>query len=461
MTTTLVLQDGPVAELHAAAALEVESGGVLLAHLAEAPNGDLRILGQSIHWVPPGAYLKREANELLVTSAGYVPALGAAEAAGCIALWVHTHPGEKGVPLPSRHDHKVDEALADPFRLRTGADHYGTLIVSPRGLGLAFSGMLVADGRKPVPIDRLWQVGEQLRLTFAHDAAAPEIASLFDRNIRAFGPAIQGTLSEITVAIVGAGGTGSAVAEQLVRLGVRRLILIDPDILSMSNTTRVYGSTPADVDRPKVEVLKDHLQRIAPQLDCRTIHSTVSMEASARELIACDLIYGCTDDNAGRLVLSRLASFMLVPVIDVGVLLSSAADGTLDGIDGRITILTPGAGCLVCRGRIDLARAAAELRTPEERKRLEDEGYAPALGGVEPAVVAFTTAVAAAAVAELLERLIGYGPSPRPTEVLLRLHEREISTNLRNPNPGHYCDPGSKKLGLGMGSPFLEQTWPV
>jgi hypothetical protein len=81
------------------------------------------------------------------------------------------------------------------------------------------------------------------------------------------------------------------------------------------------------------------------------------------------------------------------------------------------------------------------------------------LGAVEPAVVAFTTAVAAAAISELLERLIGYGPQPRPSEVLLRLHEREISTNTAAPRKGHYCDPGGGKLG-SVATPFLEQVWP-
>ena len=72
------------------------------------------------------------------------------------------------------------------------------------------------------------------------------------------------------------------------------------------------------------------------------------------------------------------------------------------------------AACLVCRGRVDLERAAAEMLEPEEHRRRVDERYAPALAGVEPAVVAFTTQVAAAAVSELLERLIHYGPSTRP-----------------------------------------------
>jgi hypothetical protein len=81
------------------------------------------------------------------------------------------------------------------------------------------------------------------------------------------------------------------------------------------------------------------------------------------------------------------------------------------------------------------------------------------LGQVEPAVVTFTTLVAASAVSELLEHLTGYGPEPVPSEVLLRVHDREISTNAQGPRPRHYCDPASGKLGLGLTEPYLEQTW--
>ena len=114
----------------------------------------------------------------------------------------------------------------------------------------------------------------------------------------------------------------------------------------------------------------------------------------------------------------------------------------------------------MCRNRIDLARAAAELQTPEERKRLADEGYAPALGQTEPAVVAFTTVVAALAVNELLDRLIGYGPPEHPNELLVRLHDREISNNRVDPHPGHFCHPSQNKWAFGDEQPFLGQLWP-
>ena len=243
------------------------------------------------------------------------------------------------------------------------------------------------------------------------------------------------------------------------RLGVRHLRLFDPDTLTAHNLTRVFGAFPKDVGAPKVNVSATHVGRIAPDAEVIPTQAKITLESTAKLLLDADVVFGCTDDNAGRLVLSRIASYLLTPVIDCGVLLSSGRGGELVGIDGRVTVLTPGAACLVCRNRIDLQRAAAEMLAPDEYRRLADEGYAPALPGAEPAVVAFTTQVAAAAVGELLERLIHYGPEPVPTEILLRAHEREISTNDQDPRDGHYCHPGTRKLGLGVTEPFLEQTW--
>ncbi|MBY5717068.1 ThiF family adenylyltransferase [Rhizobium leguminosarum] len=397
---------------------------------------------------------------LVIRSEGYVGALGNAETDGAVPIWFHTHPGEAGVPLPSHHDEQVDRDIADLFQLRSGSGFYGTLIASPRGSDFVFSGTLQHETGDVSFIDRVWTVGERWRLIQSFAAGPSSLDSIFDRNIRAFGPAIQSVLGDLRVAVVGAGGTGSAVAEQLVRLGVRHLLLVDNDELSASNLTRVYGSTPRHVGRPKVEVLRDHLLAIAPDLDCNVVQGMATLKPVAKAISASDLVFGCTDDNAGRLVLSRLSTYFLTPVVDLGVLLSSDSEGVLSGINGRVTTLAPGGGCLVCRNRIDMVRASAELKTPDERQRLVDEGYAPALGQIEPAVVAFTTAVAAAAVNELLDRLIGYGPPEKPNETILRLHEREISTNLALPREAHYCHPTQGKWGAGDEEPFLGQLWP-
>lgn len=459
MDATLVMTESLAREIAVATSGPVEVAGVILARLVRH-RSQIRLLAQEVHWVPPSQYAHQSSYALSIRPEGYIHALGRAEVTATVPIWFHTHPGVESDPRSSPHDDVVDSQVADLFRLRSGSAYYGALIAAPREGGFTFTGFL--EDAQPVRhnLGRVWIVGDRFRLVLHFGARNTGLSSQFDRNIRAFGPATQETLAGLRIGIVGCGGTGSAVAEQLIRLGARRLTLVDPDVLTASNVTRVYGSYPRLVGAPKVKVLDEHLKAIAPDASIDIVQGMITARSIACSLLNCDLIFGCTDDNAGRLVLSRFSTYFLTPVIDCGVLLSSGPNGLLTGIDARVTIMVPGQACLVCRNRIDLARAAAELMTPSERARRVEEGYAPALEGIEPAVVTYTTTVAALAVSELLERLIGFGTEPRPSEVLFRGHDRELSSNVSSPRPGHYCDVAAGKVGLGLTEPLLEQTWP-
>jgi molybdopterin/thiamine biosynthesis adenylyltransferase len=300
--------------------------------------------------------------------------------------------------------------------------------------------------------------GDALRVISAFDQPAAELGELHSRHVVAFGTEIPRALQTLKFAVVGAGGTGSATAELLVRLGARRLTIFDDDTLSLSNTTRVLGSTFADVGRLKVDVLADHLRAIAPDVEVEPVAGRITSRSVARRLVSADVVFGCTDDNAGRARLSRLPYAYSSLVIDCGVQISSTG-GEISGIFGRVTSLYRGAPCLLCRNRIDLPRLAAEERPREEQEALVAQGYAPELGATEPAVVTFTASVAAAAVGELIEQLVGYGDSPRPTELILRFHERDVRTNVVASRPGCYCDLGSKADRLGDRGLFLGVNW--
>jgi molybdopterin/thiamine biosynthesis adenylyltransferase/proteasome lid subunit RPN8/RPN11 len=458
MTATLVLTQDVADELAAMLDLDVETGAVLLAKQVISPQGNLRLLGARLRSVPLAAYVRREALRLDITSDGYVPALGEAEQLDMVPIWVHTHPGEDSSPRPSEPDRRVDAKLSEPFRLRSGSNYYGSLIISSVREHFRFCGHL-DDGERTTRIDRLHVVGARLSLAWHDDAIEEPLPPLFDRNIRAFGGRLQRVIGDLHIAVVGCGGTGSSVAEQLVRLGARQLLLIDPDDITESNLTRVYGSRAAEVGFRKVEVLANHLRSIAPDAVIEISATMITNKATAQLLQDVDVIFSCTDDNAGRLVLSRHAIYMLTPVIDCGVLLTSDEHERLDGIHGRVTVLHPGTACLLCRERIDVVRAGVEMLTPEERVRLADEGYAPALGEAEPSVVPFTTLVGAAAVAELLERFAAYGPEPVPSEIILRIHDREISTNVQQSRAHCYCHPESEKLGFGVSRDYLGMLW--
>ncbi len=263
-------------------------------------------------------------------------------------------------------------------------------------------------------------------------------------------------MGRLTVAVVGAGGTGSAAAEQLTRLGVGRLLLIDDDVVSDTNVTRIHEVTAADVGRTKVAALGERLAGVGTGTMIEPIHGRITSVAVAESLRACDVVFGCTDDEAGRGILSRFAYQYRTPVIDLGFLIDSV-DGDIRGLHGRITTMLPGIPCLFCRRRISPDRIAREAMGDRELAARVAEGYAPGLPDPDPAVVPYTTMVATLAVSEFIERIVGYDQPP-PSELLVELHDRRISRSPAKPIPGHWCtDPAI--WGQGDTSPFLGRAW--
>ncbi|WP_292024098.1 ThiF family adenylyltransferase [Mesorhizobium sp.] len=170
----------------------------------------------------------------------------------------------------------------------------------------------------------------------------PEISTLaHDRQVRAFGPRGQAIISHIAVAIIGLGGTGSAVAQQLAHLGVRRFILIDPDVVEMTNLNRLVGATPADIGRPKAEVAARHIRSINSKAEITALRADIVDEASLPALYGADFLFLCTDSHASRAVVGQLAYQFLLPCIDMGVSITVRENAITHGT-GRTQMLAPG-----------------------------------------------------------------------------------------------------------------------
>jgi len=424
-----------------------ETAGVILAR--GGANGDV-LLARELRPVPEEAYQERGPRRLAIASSGYVPALRAAADADEIACFIHSHP--RGAPVPSKLDDAVDEELRRLFPDRTGQPDYVSLIIGGDADSPSLSGRIYHGGGRVEQLDRFRVAGRRIRL-FVSDGGQP--SADFDRQVRAFGADGQLLLHGLRVGVVGAGGTGSAVVEQLIRLGVGSLLIADDDNVSRTNLTRIHQSTAADVDRPKVEVASRLAAQVATGTTVVERIGRVTEERVAREFAGCDVVFGCTDDHAGRAVLSRLAYWYLIPVIDMGVVIDSTA-GAIRGIFGRVTVCGPGSPCLICRGIVDSIRMRDERLSPEEREIRVAEGYAPELGDPDPAVVAYTTLTASLAVSEWLNRLFGVGEPV--DEMRVRIHDRDIRAIAGQPNAGHYCD-GPTMWARGDDEPFLGQTW--
>lgn len=454
---SLALREDTWNELRALLDRGQESAGVLLARAAVDEEG-ATFLVQEVFHVDPEHYERRDDFGLSIRSAGYMAALKNAALSGRIPIFFHTHP--HGSAIPSVHDDIVDHQVAELFRTRSNQSVYASVVIGGSELAPTFTGRAYRkSASSSTSIAALRSVGRRLRLYAAEDESTDYRASdLFDRQVQMFGREGQHLLARLTVGVVGAGGTGSAVCEQLIRLGVGRLVVVDYDEVSDSNITRIHQSSQSDVGRPKVEVVADEALRIGTGTQVRAIRGNVAREEIAAQLSRCDVLFGCTDDDAGRAVLSRLAYWYLIPVFDCGFVIVSDS-GIVGGLFGRVTTLQPGEACLICRRRVDPARIRNQLLREDERSRLAAEGYAPELGDADPSVVTYTTLTASLAVSELLERLFGYGAEEAPSELLLRLHSRDLRGNRTPGRDGHYCTDVAS-WGRGDESPLLGQLWP-
>jgi molybdopterin/thiamine biosynthesis adenylyltransferase/proteasome lid subunit RPN8/RPN11 len=432
-----------------------ETAATMLAGEADTSDGTTLSVNRVIP-IPEDSYELRTERELRIASSGWMPALRAGADGNWVAIFFHTHPGASATP--SALDLQVDETLAPSFRTRLNTALYASLIVAGDPDTVSFTGRLIRDGEEPMLIRRLRVAGRRLRVHVAQNAT-DEVTSLeiYDRQMRAFGVEGQRVLADLHVGVVGAGGTGSAVLEEIVRLGVGTLTLIDDDLVTDTNVTRIHGSTLDDVGRAKTEVACERLAEIGLGTKLHPVKGNVARWDYAKQLRRCDLIFGCTDDHAGRAVLSRFAYWYLIPVIDMGVLIA-AADNEVRGIFGRVTTATPGEPCLLCRGEFDPVRAREEQYSDTEREALEREGYAQGLQERDPAVVAYTTMVASHAVSDMLARIFGFGEQPVPAKSLLDIGQHRIRRLGGISRDGCYCST-SRKWGRGDTKTPLGVTW--
>ncbi|QGG57232.1 ThiF family adenylyltransferase [Paenibacillus sp. B01] len=89
----------------------------------------------------------------------------------------------------------------------------------------------------------------------------------FSRTELAFGPEGIDVMKRSTVAVLGIGGVGSIAAEALARTGVGRIILIDKDVVDITNINRQIHALTTTVGQPKADLMRDRIQLINPECE--------------------------------------------------------------------------------------------------------------------------------------------------------------------------------------------------
>jgi len=185
-------------------------------------------------------------------------------------------------------------------------------------------------------------------------------ADRFDRNVRFFGRSGQERLGRTTVAVVGAGGTGSHVIQQLAFLGVGGLRIIDEEELDISNRNRLVASLFTDPipGTLKVDIAKRLVNSIDPNIAVETFPVSLITVHGFEAVKASDFVFGCVDKEGPRLVLAELCAAYKRGLFDVATDIE-VQDQPRYG--GRVCVALNGDGCPLCLGVLDSAEAGIDL----------------------------------------------------------------------------------------------------
>jgi molybdopterin/thiamine biosynthesis adenylyltransferase len=226
----------------------------------------------------------------------------------------------------------------------------------------------------------------------------------YSRHISLFGEEGQRRIAASSAVIVGLGGLGSHVAQQLAYLGVGEFMLVDDDSVDASNLNRLIGATEVDIGGPKVDVAARQIEEIQPSAKVEAAPRRFDPVADAAALATATTLFGCLDDDAPRLELVRAASAQALPYIDLA---SDVAPGGEFG--GRVVFAKDGERCLSCLGELD-QHALARAQMSAEQRAADDAIYGvdrDALGETGPSVVSVNGVVASLAVTEFFVWLTG------------------------------------------------------
>ncbi|KQP32825.1 ThiF family adenylyltransferase [Methylobacterium sp. Leaf100] len=420
-----------------------------------------RFVTREILPVPDEVLLTQSGVRVRWPTSAIQNAAKAAEQKGLAVALIHSHPG--GSLCYSELDDAEEPGAIEVIFNRNGGDRpHLSLLMDGDGemIGRAYDSHLRSH-----PLSMLRVIGERFRLRYPGRDA--EGAPMLDRQRRAFGRAFCNDMRALRIGVVGCGATGSATVALLMRLGAGHLALFDNDVVDRTNLNRLHFARQSDADLGtlKVDVVAREVAGAGLGVQVRAFPYWVGDPRCRDALKACDIVFGCTDDHQGRGLMNSLAYAYGIPVIDMGILMKLDAAGTaFDVLDGRVTVLTPGNTCLLCRGLIDPARMRAEAlkrNDPEGYERERAAGYLPDEGEPAPAVVSFTTEVASMAVNEMIHRLQGFrGEGGAWAERVRQFHVPKDFDIRAGKAPVEGCRicHAQRLWGRGDMEPFLDQV---
>lgn len=171
----------------------------------------------------------------------------------------------------------------------------------------------------------------------------------------------QLALADARVLIIGLGGLGSSASIYLAAGGVGELILVDDDVVELSNLQRQIVHGNDDIGRAKVESARETLSQINPDTNIEAINKRLSEEELDEYVSQSTVVCDCSDNFTTRFAINRAAVNNRVPLVSAAAIRFEAQISVFDNRDSE----SPCYQCLYDEsGRLDQTCAANGVVAP-------------------------------------------------------------------------------------------------
>lgn len=428
---------------------------VAIALCGRHQNKETQILTvREIHPIPYEDCSIRTPLQISWSTKNLIPLLEKATKKDWAILKIHSHPG--GYSQFSETDDIADKDLFNSIYGWFEEEYpHASCVMLPSG---RMFGRIITPNNDFADIDTISVAGDNIYFWHSENES-DEIPEFAIRHAQAFGSGTYKILKNLSVAVIGCSGTGSPVIEQLARLGIGKLIIVDPDIVEEKNLNRILNATLADAQnkRFKVDVLAEAVSKMGTGTKVTPISSNLYNAEIVKLVAGCDLLFGCMDSVDGRHLLNKIAVFYNIPYLDVGVKLVADKKGGVDQICGSVHYLQPDRSSLMSHGVYTSERLFTESLRRTNPAEYENRVKVKYIEGVEeerPAVISVNMFFAALAVNEFLARIHQFRDNGNLEFAKTMFSLTQFESYLDE--EGEPCKIFSRHVGRGNVTPLLD-----
>ena len=129
-----------------------------------------------------------------------------------------------------------------------------------------------------------------------------KIKIFYEETIETWSLKEQLKISRMKIGIVGLGSVGSIVSENLARIGIENIILIDHDKIEEHNLDRLLYATRKDIGKFKADFFKEKILKhsVNEKIKVKAIIQPIQTQSAFRSVLDCDIIFSCVDKPFGK-----------------------------------------------------------------------------------------------------------------------------------------------------------------